>query len=203
MTRRTPALRTTALLLTAGLALAGCSTPADDDAKKNDPVADATAVAVAYKEAALALDWPKACELSTPRLRRGTVQECADRHPTPAASTPTPSPTRTRATAPPTYADGGAIPTLTPRTPSGPERATTGPVTVQGAAVDVAAAGDHPAGYGVLLTHTVTWPGKPASTSRTALRVVAEGDTWRIDQHEDIQDGDMRGGDPIRAALGG
>jgi hypothetical protein len=73
-------------------------------------------------------------------------------------------------------------------------------VVVQGDPVKVPASEDHPAGYGVLVTYTVTWPDS-TSTARRALRLVAEGDAWRVDQREDVQDGDMGRGDPVTAAL--
>ncbi|MFF6984263.1 hypothetical protein ACFZAV_42875 [Streptomyces sp. NPDC008343] len=199
-----------ALLLTAGLALAGCSGDGskDDDAggkKTTDPAAAALAVAKEYQQAANALDWRRACELSTAALRRGSVDECAARNVGPATATPSApaseSPTAT--VSPPTYADGStpdALPSKTAAT--GPDRASTGPVTASGRPVNVPAAGDHPAGYGFLLTYTVTWP-DDTSTSRKAVRVVEEGGAWRVDQREDVQDGDMGHGDPVTAALSG
>jgi hypothetical protein len=209
MIRRTAA---PALLIAAGLALAGCSGDGskDDDAggaKKKDPAAAALAVAKEYQQAANALDWRRACELSTAALRRGSVDQCAARNVGPETATPTPSapasesPTAT--VSPPTYADGStpdALPSKTATT--GPDRASTGPVTASGKPVKVPAAGDHPAGYGVLLTYTVTWP-DDTSTSRKAVRVVPVGGAWRVDQREDVQDGDMGHGDPITAALSG
>ncbi|MFE6460547.1 hypothetical protein ACFVP0_24220 [Streptomyces cinereoruber] len=195
--------RTAALLLAAGLALTGCSTDPADDPKKPDPAAQALAVALDYQQAANRLDWHTACRLSTAAKRRGTVQECADRYVVP---TPEPTPSSSASSLspmhPPTYADGSPVRTLTPRTPSGPERAQTGPVTAQGAPVTVPAVGEHPAGYGVLLAYQVIWPAE-TTTARVALRVVAEGEDWRVDEFEDVEDGDMASGDPIRSALGG
>ncbi|MDR3081862.1 MAG: hypothetical protein LBV60_13220 [Streptomyces sp.] len=193
-----------ALLLAAGLALTGCSTPPDSDAKKTeqpaDPAAAALKVARDYQNATLALDWRRACELSTTRLRGGTVDECTARHTPKPTPTTTPTPTATETFEPPTYADGStARPLPSKTTAPGPERASTGPVTPSGAPVEVPAAGDHPAGWGVLLTYTVTWP-TSTSTARKALRVVQE-DGWRIEQREDVQDSDLQHGDPVRDAL--
>ncbi|MGW0121720.1 hypothetical protein [Streptomyces sp. NPDC003327] len=189
-----------ALLLAAGLALTGCGESADD-AKQDDPAAAALAVARDYQSAALARDWRRACELSTTRLRRGTVEECAARHtrPTPTA-TATASASPTATSDPPTYADGSTMKPLPKPTSTGPERASTGPVTPAGEPIQVPATADHPAGYGVMLTYTVTWPSE-TSTARKALRVVQESGTWRVDQREDVQDSDMAHGDPIRDAL--
>ncbi|MFF0052590.1 hypothetical protein [Streptomyces sp. NPDC005498] len=199
------------LLLAAGLALAGCSggdSGGDDPKKKEkDPAAAAVAVARDYQKAANALDWRRACELSTAALRRGTVDQCAARNIGPETATPTPSApaseSPTASVSPPTYADGSTPDALPSKsTAPGPDRASTGPVTAQGAPVKVPASAGHPAGYGVLLTYTVTWP-DDTSTARKALRLVEEGGTWRVDQREDVQDGDMGHGDPATAALSG
>ncbi|WP_432089589.1 hypothetical protein [Streptomyces sp. bgisy095] len=198
--------RAAAALLVAGLALAGCSADlADDDPKKSatpDPAAQALAVALDYQQAANRLDWHTACRLSTAAKRRGTVQQCAARYVP--APTPTPSPSASSLSPmhPPTYDDGSTVPPPATATASGPDRAETGPVTAQGAPVTVAAVGEHPAGYGVLLAYQVIWPAK-TSTARVALRVVAEGEDWRVEEFEDVKDGDMASGDPIRSALGG
>ncbi|MFD7978767.1 hypothetical protein [Streptomyces sp. NPDC059071] len=195
-----------ALLLAAGLALAGCSDTADDAKKKQDPAAAALAVARDYQQATLADDWRRACELSTTRLRRGTVEQCAARHTPTATATPT-TPSSSASVSPsatyepPTYADGSTLqPSPSKTATPGPERASTGPITTEGAPVQVPAAGDHPAGWGVLLTYTVTWPSE-TSTARKALRVVQEGGAWRVDQREDVHDDDVAHGDPIHDAL--
>ena len=70
-------------------------------------------------------------------------------------------------------------------------------------AEEVPAAEEYAAGYGVLVSYTVKWPGKAATTKRRALRLVDEGGAWVIDQHEDVQEGDMGDGSPVRAALSG
>ncbi|WP_432017662.1 hypothetical protein [Streptomyces hydrogenans] len=198
-----------ALLVAAGLALAGCSGEPADDAPKpeKDPAASALAVAREYQQATNRLDWRRACEMSTERLRAGSVEECAGRNVGPATATPTPSAPASKlpspSFSPPTYADGSTMQALPSKTPApGPDRASTGPVTPEGAAVKVAAFGDHPAGWGVLLSYTVTWPNS-TSTARTAVRVVEEKGEWRVDQREDVQDGDMTHGDPVRDALSG
>ncbi|MGW7064862.1 hypothetical protein ACWGHM_41110 [Streptomyces sp. NPDC054904] len=203
--------KTTAAVMAAGiLALAGCSSDGDG-AKDNNPSAggqdapqDDALVKVAqrYQEAANRLDWKTACELSSSRMRDGTVEECADRltvdEPTPDPSESSPSPSFS----PPTYADGSTPEPVASRTPTGPDRADTGPVSASDV-VEVSAVEDHPAGYGVLVTYTVKWPGKDATTTRTALRLVQQGGAWLVDQDEDVQEGDMGHGSPVRAALSG
>ncbi|MFF0561491.1 hypothetical protein [Streptomyces sp. NPDC004266] len=191
-----------ALLLAAGVVLTGCGESADD-AKQDDPAAAALAVARDYQSAANTLDWHRACELSTIRLRRGTIEECAGRNigPAPTATAPpTASASPTKTFDPPTYADGSTMQPLTRPTPSGPDRASTGPVTPEGEPIEISAYGDHPAGYGVMLSYTVTWPSE-TTTARQTLRVVQEAGEWRVDQYEDVQDNDMAHGDPIRDTL--
>ncbi|TLQ38871.1 hypothetical protein [Streptomyces marianii] len=205
--------RTTAAVMTAGiLALAGCSSSGDDDGNKgSDPSSSQAAaddallkVAKDYQEAANRLDWKAACGLSTDRLRDGTVEECADRNtpddpatdPAEESSSPSPS------VSPPTYADGSTPAPIESSTPTGPDRADTGPVSASDV-VKVSAVDDHPAGYGVLITYTVKWPDKAATTKRRALRLVEEGGSWLVDQHEDVQAGDTGNGSPVRAALSG
>ncbi|WP_031232902.1 MULTISPECIES: hypothetical protein [Streptomyces] len=204
--------KTTAAVLAAGiLALAGCSSDGDSGTKDSNPSTggqqapqDDALVKVAqrYQEAANRLDWKAACGLSSSRLRGGTVEECADRltvdEPTPDPSESSPSPSFS----PPTYADGSTPEPVASRTPTGPDRADTGPVSASDV-VEVSAVEDHPAGYGVLVTYTVKWPGKDATTTRRALRLVQQGGAWLVDQHEDVQAGDMGHGSPVRTALSG
>ncbi|MFI8829019.1 hypothetical protein [Streptomyces sp. NPDC053431] len=204
MTRH-PSITALALLFAVGLALAGCS-KTTNDANKEDPAAAAVAIAREYQQAALAQDWRKMCELRTERMRYGTVEQCtADNTPSSEAatrSTPT-SASPTTTFDPPTYADASTMPPLPSKTAaSGPDRASTGPVKTEGTPIEVPAAGEHPAGWGVMLTYIVTWPSQ-TTTSRKALRVVQEAGMWRVDQHEDVQDGDMVQGNPIRNSLFG
>ncbi|MGW2456754.1 hypothetical protein ACWCTA_36325 [Streptomyces sp. NPDC001704] len=204
--------KTTAAVLAAGiLALAGCSSDGDGGTKGSNPSASGpqapqddalVKVAKRYQEAANRDDWKTACGLSSPRLRGGTVEECADRltvdEPTPDPSESSPSPSFS----PPTYADGSTPKPIASRTPTGPDRADTGPVAASDV-IEVSAVGHHPAGYGVLVTYTVKWPGKDATTTRRALRLVEQGGAWLVDQHEDVQEGDMGHGSPVRTALSG
>lgn len=204
--------KATAAVLAAGiLALAGCSSDSDSANKGSNPSSggqqtpeDDALVKVAkrYQEAANRLDWHTACGLSSPRFRRGTVESCVERNtvhnPTPEPSKSSPSPSFS----PPTYADGSTPEPVASRTPTGPDRADTGPVSASDV-VEVPAVDDHPAGYGVLVTYTVQWPGKAATTDRTALRLVRQGGAWLVDQAEDVQEGDMGHGSPVRAALSG
>ncbi|MFF5924172.1 hypothetical protein ACFY8C_38480 [Streptomyces flavochromogenes] len=189
-----------ALLLVAGLVLTGCGDN-PDDAKQDDPAAAALTVARDYQRATNELNWRRACELSTSQLRDGTVDECVAFHaePTPAA-TATASASPTETFEPPRYADGSTVQPRPRPTRSGPERAMLGPVTVEGEPIEISAYGDHPAGYGVMLAYTVTWPSE-TTTSRKTLRVVQEAGSWRVDQRKDVQDSDMAHGDPIRDTL--
>ncbi|MER8039406.1 hypothetical protein [Streptomyces hydrogenans] len=190
---------TTALIVASGLLLTGC-TQTDDQApeqKPADPTAAVLKVARDYQTAALARDWRTACPLRSARMLHGSVEDCIkantldddDPSPTPTAEDgePDPSPTVDIAE-PPRYADGSTPhPQATrSRTPGEAERADTGPV-VASDAVTVPATPKHPAGYGVLITYTVQWPGKPATTARRALRVVQESGTWVVDQLEDVE----------------
>ncbi|MCY0962967.1 hypothetical protein [Streptomyces sp. H27-H5] len=69
--------------------------------------------------------------------------------------------------------------------------------------VEVPATTRHPAGYGVLITYSVQWPGKPSTKSTRALRLIKESGAWVIDQHEDVSDADVAHGSPVRTALSG
>ncbi|MGN9821923.1 hypothetical protein ACTMUQ_42425 [Streptomyces sp. SD11] len=206
MMRRT----TAAALVAAGiLTAAGCSSSSDGEGSTGSksssgqqaPQDDALLkVAKRYQEAANSTDWRTACGLSSSRLRHGTVEECTDRN-TPEAPAAEES-SSSSPFEPPTYADGSTPDPIKSSTPTGPERADTGPVTISDV-VEVPAVDTHPAGYGVLATYTVQWPGKDAFTTRHALRLVRQGGAWVVDQHEEVQDGDMGRGSPVRAALSG
>ncbi|MEW2374245.1 hypothetical protein AB0940_33560 [Streptomyces sp. NPDC006656] len=90
-------------------------------------------------------------------------------------------------------------PTPEPPDPSGPA---IGPVLLDRPPTRVPATSEHPAGWGVITTHTVTWPGKPARTSFTALRMTEAGGTWWVEQREDVADSDLtHSGDPAASAL--
>ncbi|MGW2672366.1 hypothetical protein ACWC5F_30485 [Streptomyces sp. NPDC001272] len=196
-------------LLLAGLALAGCSAdPAAQDPKKPeaDPAAAAVAVAREYQEAAMRLDWHRACELSTAAKRRGTVEECAGRNigpsPSPSAEqSPSASATPSDEWSPLVRADGSTVqPKARKTTSPGPDRASLGPLTQEGQPVQVPAIGNHPAGWGVMFSYAVVWPTE-TSTARVSVRVVEEGGAWRVDQREDVKDSDISHGNPARDAL--
>ncbi|MFI7142853.1 hypothetical protein ACIBQ5_35680 [Streptomyces massasporeus] len=198
---------TTAALVAAGiLAAAGCSSSDDGGTKGSGPQkapTDAVLTAArSYQEAANRLDWRTACKMSSARLRDGSVEDCVDRNTPDDAATAEESPSSSPSFEPPRYADGSTPDPIASSTPSGPERADTGKVTASDV-VEVPAVEDHPAGYGVLITYTVKWPDKAATTKRRALRLVDEGGAWVVDQHEDVQEGDMGHGSPVRAALSG
>lgn len=194
---------TAAGLLAVGiLTVAGCSSSDDGDSNgpQKAPTNAVLKVATTYQEAANRLDWRTACKLSSTRLRDGSVEECVDRNTPDDAATAAESPSSSPSFEPPRYADGSTPDPIASSAPSGPDRADTGKVTASDV-VEVPAVEDHPAGYGVLVSYTVKWPDKAATTKRRALRLVDEGGAWVVDQHEDVQEGDMGHGSPIRAAL--
>ncbi|MFD3821841.1 hypothetical protein [Streptomyces sp. NPDC058625] len=185
------------------LLIAGCSS--NDEGGKGttggDSNADATKaalqVAQKYQSAVNDEDWPTACRLRTERYRHGSVKECvANNQP----KTESPEPTPSESEFPPLRrADGSIVPGKSTPSASGPDRAETGEVKAS-APQDVPAIGDHPAGTGVRVEYTVTWPDS-TTTSRKALRVVRQGDRWLVDQSEDIAESDEAHGDPVRDAL--
>lgn len=187
----------------ASLLLAGCSgAPAPGTEASDDPGPTLSLYTAArtYQDAATTGDWATACAASTARLRGGTLAHCVAAH---TLSTPAPGPTAAPDPATlPRYADGSTPRPVATRHRSGPDRADTGAVTASGA-LPVPASGDHPAGYAVLVTYSVQWPGEAPTITRRALRLVAEGGGWRVDQHEDLQPGDEGRGSPLLAALGG
>lgn len=94
----------------------------------------------------------------------------------------------------------GRHPTPEPSDPSGPE---IGPVLLDRAPTRVPATSMHPAGWGVITTHTVTWPGKETRTRYIAVRMVDAAGTWWVEQRENVADSDLtRSGDPAASALG-
>ncbi|MFH9355159.1 hypothetical protein [Kitasatospora sp. NPDC017646] len=183
--------RTRAAVLTAAaaalLAAAGCGSDGKP-AKTDDPAAAVLKAAREYQEAANSGDWTKACPLMSARLRGGTVADCMSAHEANPASidhwTPTPTASETPTLPPATYADGSTPPPPATATPTGPDYADTGKVAVSDATA-IPAAGNHPAGWAVYATWSVTWPDKPAETDRRALRLVQDDGGWRVDQHED------------------
>ncbi|MFD4535580.1 hypothetical protein ACFWNL_35910 [Kitasatospora sp. NPDC058397] len=197
----TTTARTAAAVLgtAALLALAGCSSDGKKD-KPADPSAAVLKTARTYQEAAASGAWPTACPLMSTALRGGSVEYCLDEHAANPSTVehwspePTESPSPT--VAPPTYADGSTPAPPATATPTGPDYGDIGPITL-GDVISVPASGRHPAGYGVLATFTVTWPGKEPTTDRRALRLVSEDGAWRIDQHEDA----ITSADQLRAVL--
>ncbi|MET8703662.1 hypothetical protein ABZW10_33145 [Kitasatospora sp. NPDC004723] len=185
------------LAAAAVLTAAGCSSGAAK--KTGDPTEDVRATAKRYQDAANKGDWPTACPLMSARLRGGDVQHCLDDHAANPASVEHASPSPTASPSPvATYADGSTVPPPATAKATGPDYADTSPVTL-GDVIQVPAAGAHPAGYGVLATWSVTWPGKTPETDRRALRLVAEEGGWRVDQHED----NIKGAGELRTVLGG
>ncbi|MFJ4880868.1 hypothetical protein ACIP93_37460 [Streptomyces sp. NPDC088745] len=162
--------------------------------------ADADSTALRYLAAVHAEDWRTACNLSS----AARAADCRIWHLTP---TPTPEPAPTTASSGPpllVYADGTTVrATPTPPRPASTERPRVGPVRVDRLAVPVHGTSRHPAGWGVLLAHTVQWPGRPARTVRTALRLVDEGGRWRVDQRAPVSDAVLAVPDPAAAALAG
>ncbi|MEU6467490.1 hypothetical protein [Streptomyces sp. NPDC046976] len=191
---------TTAVLAAGMFALAGCSSSADHNSPKGTPDDTLVKVATRYQVAANSLDWRTACTLSTPGLRGGTVAQCAARNLPASSAGPSSRPTASPSAEPLRYADGSTPEPVESSTPTGPARGKTGPVRASDV-ISVPEDEDHPAGYGVLVTFTVTWPEQSPTTERRALRLVRDGGAWLIDQHEDVQDGDMGHGSPVRAAL--
>ncbi|MBT2482925.1 hypothetical protein [Streptomyces sp. ISL-94] len=157
-----------AVVLTASLAMAGCSSSSGEGAGSlfgpKDPKAAAMEVAATYMDAAKRDDWKTACPLESQGFLHGTVEQCV--------------------------ATNTEDETSAPASSGGPDRAEVGPSKASDV-VEVPAVGKHPAGYGVLVTYTYTWPGKPTETSRVALRLVEEGGSWRVDQRKEVRPKDM------------
>ncbi|GLV93742.1 hypothetical protein Slala04_51960 [Streptomyces lavendulae subsp. lavendulae] len=168
MTRRTT--HVAALALAASLLAAGCSSSGEEGGDAGglpapkDPKAAAMAVARTYMQAVKRQDWKTACPLKSRGLLGGTVEQCLASR-TDGDSSPSPS-------------------------GSGPEPAGAEQFKASDA-VEVAAVGKHPAGFGVLVTQTGTEPGKPTETERVALRLVEEDGSWKVDQRERVRPQDM------------
>ncbi|MFD8954628.1 hypothetical protein ACFV0B_37880 [Streptomyces xanthophaeus] len=76
------------------------------------------------------------------------------------------------------------------------------PVILDRAPTQATATAAHPAGWAVIAAYTVTWPGKPPTTSRVALRMTQDSGTWWVEQREDVADSDLTwSDDPARSAL--
>ncbi|WP_432158062.1 hypothetical protein [Streptomyces sp. bgisy153] len=151
-----------------------------------------------YQSAVNSDDWAKACGLRTERYRHGSVKECVADN-APKTQSPEPTPTESDEFPPLRRADGSVVPGKSTPSATGPDRAKTGTVKAS-SPQSVPAIGDHPAGTGVLVEYSVTWPDS-TTTSRKALRVVRQGDTWLVDQSEDIAASDDAHGNPVRDAL--
>ncbi|MGW5788056.1 hypothetical protein ACWEWK_29200 [Streptomyces sp. NPDC003757] len=186
------------------LVIVGCSS--STDAKKDadssggggtDPTASALRFAKSYQEAVNDNDWQHVCQMRTERYRHGTVKQCVADNEEPA--TPTPSETETSEFPPLVRADGSTVRPKPKPTASGPERAELGPIKASGAKA-VPAFGDHPAGTGVMVEWTYTWPDE-SGVSKYVLRLVRHGDTWLVDQWEEVADSDEAHGDPVGDAL--
>ncbi|MDA5284761.1 hypothetical protein [Streptomyces sp. Isolate_45] len=91
-------------------------------------------------------------------------------------------------------------PTPEPPDPSGPA---IGPVLLDRAPTRVPGTSSHPSGWGVITTHTITWPGKEPRTSYTAVRMTETAGTWWVEQRENVADSDLtHATDPAASALG-
>ncbi|WP_405548095.1 hypothetical protein OG478_53095 (plasmid) [Streptomyces phaeochromogenes] len=186
-------------VLVAGCASgAGTEKGASGDGGASDTTAAAVQVARTYQSAVNGDDWTKACGLRTERYRHGSVKECVADN-APKTPSPEPSPTESDEFPPLRRADGSVVRPKPKPSASGPDRAETGEVKAS-APQSVPAIGDHPAGTGVRVEYTVTWPNS-TTTSRKALRVVQQGDTWLVDQSEDIAESDEAHGNPVHDAL--
>jgi len=195
--------RTAAVLITTGLlagAVAGCSSSGSKAAPAPaNPSAAVLKAATAYQEAVNSRSWQAVCSMSSAALRSGTVAQCvaANTVATVAPASPAPVPSGIVGS----YADGSTPPPIASApTPSGPAYASDSPVTASDL-VAVPAGGGHPAGYGVLVQFTVTWPGQAPTTDLRALRLVQAGSAWVVDQQADSVDGG--GTDQVLSALGG
>ncbi|GGY06659.1 hypothetical protein [Streptomyces minutiscleroticus] len=185
------------------LAIAGCSSSEEGTNRSQDisalPKAGVSAAAFArtYQEAVNAQQWQRVCQMRTERYRHGTISACVEDH---TDTTPSATPSPSESTDPPLRrADGSIVPPKSTPSESGPDRANTGPVKT-GQQVAVPAIGEHPAGTGVGVEYTVTWPDS-TTTTKKALRLVKQGDEWLVDQSEEIAASDEAHGNPVRDAL--
>ncbi|MFE9404983.1 hypothetical protein ACFYNY_25130 [Streptomyces sp. NPDC006530] len=162
-----------------------------------DQTASALQFAKSYQKALNDNDWQYVCQMRTEQYRHGTVKQCvADNHET---AKPTASETEASAPPPLVRADGSTVPPKQKPTASGPDRAQLGPVKATGAKA-VPAFGDHPAGTGVMVDYTYTWP-KESGVEKDVLRLVRQDGKWLVDQMEEVADSDEAHGDPVGDAL--
>ncbi|MCK7621759.1 hypothetical protein MUU72_01210 [Streptomyces sp. RS10V-4] len=192
----------------AAVGLAGCSSGAGDAGRPDGAgkqsgtqgsgtQVSAEAFARTYQKAVNGQDWQHACRMRTDRYRHGSVQACVADN---TESTPSATPSPSESSEPPLRrADGSIVPPRPKPSTSGPDRAETGPVTAAGE-VPVPAIGEHPAGIGIGVQYTVTWP-SGTTTTKKALRLVRQGGRWLVDQAEDVYPSDEAHGNPVRDAL--
>ncbi|ARF53168.1 hypothetical protein [Streptomyces gilvosporeus] len=187
----------------AAFVIAGCSSSAagknapDGAGQQPNTPASAAPFARTYQEAVNDQKWRRVCQMRTERYRHGTVKACVDDS---TETTPSAAPSPSESTDPPLRrADGSIIPPRPTPSASGLDRAKTGSVKV-GGLVSVPAIGEHPAGTGVQVEYTVTWP-KSTTTTKKALRLVKRGSEWLVDQSEDIYASDEAHNNPVHDAL--
>ncbi|MGW2599514.1 hypothetical protein [Streptomyces klenkii] len=161
-----------ALAVVTALLAVGCSGEHSDEKPDvaEGPAAAVAKAALAYQDAVNARQWRRVCELRAPSLREGSVEECTKSEEADDAP-------------PPTHASAS------PSSSRGPERASTGPVKVELSA-EVPAIGAHPAGQGVILSYTYTWPNE-TGIERWALRLVQQDGRWLVEQVEDAMRGEV------------
>ncbi|MFD9270933.1 hypothetical protein ACFWB1_26095 [Streptomyces goshikiensis] len=88
-----------------------------------------------------------------------------------------------------------------PETPD-PDGPALGPVLLDRPPVQVPATSAYPGGWGVIVSYTVTWPGKTTSTERIALRMTDTAGVWWVEQREDVADTDLTAPvDPVLSSL--
>ncbi|MEU8580539.1 hypothetical protein [Streptomyces abikoensis] len=73
-------------------------------------------------------------------------------------------------------------------------------VKIEGDPQAIPASGDYLAGTGLMMSTTINGS-DGRHVSRTALRMVKEGNKWLVEQRADVYDTDMRHGAPVRDAL--
>ncbi|MET9365796.1 hypothetical protein ABZX93_33475 [Streptomyces sp. NPDC006632] len=185
------------------LVIAGCSSQTEQKPEQSkgtgstDTAAGTVAFAQAYQTALNGQDWQRVCQMRTERYRKGTVETCVAK--LAAKDAPVASSESESSEPPLRRADGSIIPPKQTPSHAGPERPQFGKVTASGW-VTVPAIGDHPAGAGVRVEYTETWPDN-TSTTRLALRVITQGGQRLVDQSVDIFTSDETHGNPVHDAL--